>query len=58
MTCSGSALLSAYPISDVTFQGGPSRLFATIATPSGPVRVVVVHPLPGSFVRGPFDDAD
>jgi endonuclease/exonuclease/phosphatase family metal-dependent hydrolase len=51
----GLGLLSRYPLSDVAFLPHPSRLVATAATPSGPIRVVVVHPLPGSIPRGPLD---
>jgi endonuclease/exonuclease/phosphatase (EEP) superfamily protein YafD len=51
----GLGLASRYPLSDVAFLRRPSRLVATVAAPSGPIRVLVVHPLPGSIPRGPFD---
>ncbi len=40
----GLGLLSRYPISDAVYRGDPARLEAAIATPSGSIRVVILHP--------------
>jgi endonuclease/exonuclease/phosphatase (EEP) superfamily protein YafD len=50
----GLGLLSAYPLSAVSFEDGPSRLLATVDAPAGSIRVVDVHPLPARIARGPF----
>jgi vancomycin resistance protein VanJ len=50
----GLGVLSVYPLSDITFERGPSRIEATVASPAGPVRLVVVHPLPAAIPRGPL----
>ncbi len=50
----GLGLLSAYPLSAVRFEGGPSRLWAQASTPLGTVRIVNVHPLHGLVGQGPL----
>ena len=50
----GLGLLSRHPLSDVAFEGDPSRLEALVDTPIGPIRVLDVHPLPARMPRGPF----
>ncbi len=50
----GLGLLSGHPLSDVSFEGEPSRLGARVAMPDGAVRVLNVHPLPARMPRGPL----
>lgn len=50
----GLGLLSRRPLSDVVFDGGPSRLGAIVEVRGGPIRVLNVHPLPARIPRGPF----
>jgi len=50
----GLGLLSTDPLTDVRFDAGPSRLFATVTSPIGAVRVVEVHPLHGVIAQGPL----
>lgn len=50
----GLGLLSRHPLSDVAFEGDPSRLGAIVDLPGGPIRVLNVHPLPARIPRGPF----
>jgi vancomycin resistance protein VanJ len=40
----GLGLLSRYPVSEAVYRGEPARLEAVVTTPSGPIRVVVLHP--------------
>lgn len=52
----GIALLSRWPLTDATVDFGGGRvpwIVARVERPSGPVRVVVAHPLP-PFSRGSF----
>lgn len=51
----GLGLLSRHPLSDVAFEGGPSRLGAVVSLPRGPIRVLNVHPLPAGIPRGPLN---
>lgn len=50
----GLGLLSRHPLSNVAFEGDPSRLWALVDTPIGPIQVLDVHPLPARMPRGPF----
>lgn len=50
----GLGVLSAYPLSDVVFELGPSRLEALVNPPAGRVRLIVVHPPPAAIPRGPL----
>jgi endonuclease/exonuclease/phosphatase (EEP) superfamily protein YafD len=51
----GLALLSRFPTSGDTYDRSPARLFVTVRPPAGDVLVMVVHPLPPTIPRGPFD---
>jgi vancomycin resistance protein VanJ len=50
----GLGILSRHPLSDVAFEGEPSRLRALVTLPDGPVQVLNVHPLPARMPKGPF----
>ncbi len=50
----GLGLLSRHPLSDVTFEGDPSRLDAIVEVPGGRIWILNVHPLPARMPRGPL----
>ena len=50
----GLGLLSRHPLTDVAFEGGPSRLHAVVQAPDGPIWMLDVHPLPARMPRGPL----